>query len=555
MLQPGKKLGPFFIEKELGSGAMGTVYSAQFGEKKKRVAIKVIASPIGKNKTLQARFEREAEILKQLKHPHIVRLLATGKYQQSPFYAMEYIEGRTLEQVLEERGRLAWEEVVSIGKQLCEALQHVHDAGIIHRDLKPSNIMVLADGTIKLTDFGIAKDLDVDGLTATNHTVGTAAYMSPEQCRGSKEITGKSDLYSLGVVLYELLTGRKPFMAESVMEMFTKHTSEPFPRASRFVLDIPVWLDNLVCQLLEKRPEDRPLNAKTVADSLLEIKNKVEVKQSAGVERALMRKVDRTKDMARLNETEKDAARALVGKKKRKKKKIPFYQKGWFVVVSVAGVLLCVGVFVYFVFLRPPSLQSLYDETAKLMKEGDFDSLLEARRGPLASFFTYYAGNDGELAKQMRLWSDEADCKVYDHWLHNRLGRIAPDEKGEATARQALHQEDEGKLPEALKTWQKLAQQKGSEDKEEHGWGLVGEKYAGELLKLDALMKSLQKKVKEKAFEGESAQEKLAVQALRASEDSAAKGLWEKLKDETRNKADQRQWYLFAAYKLRKLEG
>src|SRR5947209_1050665 len=163
---------------------------------------------------------------------------------------------------------MTWEEVVEVGQQLCAALQHAHEHGIVHRDLKPSNLMVVPDGTLKLTDFGIAKDLDVTPLTSAHCTVGTAAYMSPEQCRGERNLTHKSDLYSLGVVFYELLTGRKPFEAESTMDMFLQHAQGKFERPSRLVLDIPVWLDTLVCQLLEKKPESRPLDAATVAAAL-----------------------------------------------------------------------------------------------------------------------------------------------------------------------------------------------------------------------------------------------------------------------------------------------
>src|SRR6516165_1267623 len=222
----GQSIGPFAIEKEVGNGAMGTVYLARH-EKGVRVAIKVMAPGLS-SKVASERFKRESDILKQLKHPNIVRLIASGRYRNSPFYAMEYIEGESLDQVMARRGRITWEEVVAIGQQLCAGLQHAHERGIVHRDLKPSNLMVLEDGTIKLTDFGIAKDLDVTQLTAANCTVGTAAYMSPEQCRGDPNITAKSDLYSLGIMFYELLTGKKPFTAESAMLMFELHVNGTF---------------------------------------------------------------------------------------------------------------------------------------------------------------------------------------------------------------------------------------------------------------------------------------------------------------------------------------
>src|SRR5260370_21457796 len=185
---------------------------------------------------------------------------------------METGEGDSVDRVLYRRTRLPWEEVLDMGIHLCAALQHAHDKGIIHRDLKPSNLMRLEDGTIKLTDFGIAKDTDVTALTGANSTVGTAAYMSPEQCRG-EPITSKSDLYSLGVVFFELLTGRKPFIADSPVDMFMKHVNEPPPRPSRLVENIiPIWLDTLVLQLLEKNPENRPRDTEMLAPSLAQVR-------------------------------------------------------------------------------------------------------------------------------------------------------------------------------------------------------------------------------------------------------------------------------------------
>jgi serine/threonine-protein kinase len=170
----GQQLGPFTIEKEIGSGAMGTVYGGRY-KNGQHVAIKVISSGTDMTPTTLARFEREANILKKLNHPNIVRLYATGRHRQTPFYVMEYIEGQSLETILERRRRFTWEEVVTLGRQVCDALQHAHTQGIIHRDLKPANVMLAADGAAKLTDFGIAKGLDVTQLTATNCTVGTAA--------------------------------------------------------------------------------------------------------------------------------------------------------------------------------------------------------------------------------------------------------------------------------------------------------------------------------------------------------------------------------------------
>src|SRR5689334_7780409 len=150
-MQVGQQIGPFAVEKELGAGAMGAVFRARHTETGQRVAIKVIAPGLSSNRTIMARFKRESDILKQLRLPNIVRLVATGKFQGTPFYAMEYIEGESLDRVMARRGRISWEEVVALGKQLCTALAHAHQQGIVHRDLKPSNLMILDGETVKLT--------------------------------------------------------------------------------------------------------------------------------------------------------------------------------------------------------------------------------------------------------------------------------------------------------------------------------------------------------------------------------------------------------------------
>ena len=213
----GQKLGSFRIEGELGQGAMGIVYKGTQEGKDRPAAIKVIAAEqIGKGKSLD-RFIREATILEQFRHPNIVRYLARGKSGATYYYAMEYVPGSTLDAVLEREEALPWRKVVAIGVQLCDALQYAHDRGIVHRDLKPSNLMMTKQGQLKLTDFGIAKDLDGTALTATGRTLGTAAYMAPEQIRGTPEISHKTDLYALGCVLYQMLVGEPPFSGSSAV--------------------------------------------------------------------------------------------------------------------------------------------------------------------------------------------------------------------------------------------------------------------------------------------------------------------------------------------------
>lgn len=363
----GKQIGTFKIEKELGSGAMGAVYRAFDERTGQHVAIKFIAPGLGENDRIYQRFEREAKVLQQLKHPNIVRRIGTGKYHKTPFFIMEYVDGKTLAQVLEERGKLPWDEVIEIGKQIASALYHAHCLGIIHRDLKPSNLMLTREGRIKLTDFGIAKDLDAEALTSVGCTVGTAAYMSPEQCQGVRDLTHKSDLYSLGVVLYELLTGRKPYYAENVMDMFMLHVRGTFERPSRFVLDIPVWLDTLVCQLLEKDPDKRPEDAHMVEVALEEVRQKVEAQRSVGV--AVAGKVALRPKTAE----DRRAAETLLESRKRKRKKNRSHWKTRLQTALTAGGLalaLIAVVVLLIIALQPESPEQEYRGAERLVNEG-----------------------------------------------------------------------------------------------------------------------------------------------------------------------------------------
>jgi len=334
-MRTGEQIGPFIIDKALGSGAMGTVFRARFEKTGQHVAIKIIAPGLSRNEKIMSRFEREADILKQLKHANIVRLVATGKYEGTPFYAMEYIEGETLEELLQRRGKLSWIEVVGVARQVCAALDHVHRAGILHRDLKPSNLMMTKDGTVKLTDFGIAKDLDQTQITSANFTVGTAAYMSPEQCKGQREITHKTDLYSLGVVMYELLVGQRPFKADTPMDMFLLHVKGKFERPSRIELDIPPALDTLVCQLLEKKPEHRPRDAAMVGQVLEEILQGAATGESAG--EAAAGKVARS---AKDKEDQEVAKALLAARRKGRPKKRKLSRERLYRMLVAAGLLM-----------------------------------------------------------------------------------------------------------------------------------------------------------------------------------------------------------------------
>lgn len=271
----GDRLGKWVIYKELGRGGMGRVYLAQEELTGKQAAIKVLAAELAQEVGFLNRFQREIETLAKLDHPNIVRFFESGYENGHYFYAMEYVEGLSLEQLLEKQSRFPWKDVLNVALQVAPALRHVHDHGVIHRDIKPSNLILNTAGQIKLTDFGIAKVFASNHLTATGGIVGTAEFLSPEQAAG-KVVGKRSDLYCLGCVLYKLLTGRTPFVGNSYVELLHKHRYGQFDRPLKFVPDLPVEIDEMVCQLLEKDPDKRPRDAQIFFKQLESIATKLE---------------------------------------------------------------------------------------------------------------------------------------------------------------------------------------------------------------------------------------------------------------------------------------
>jgi serine/threonine-protein kinase len=455
----GQEFGPFLIEKELGSGAMGAVYLARYIKNNHRVAIKIMSSAINSNasSSLVARFEREAEILKHLNNPNIVRLFGIGKFKGMRYYAMEVIDGETLEAILLRKGAFSWDETIELGKQICNALQHAHDNGVVHRDIKLSNLMVTKQGVLKLTDFGIAKDLDGTLLTGANCAIGTAAYMSPEQCRGESTITGKSDLYSLGVVLFELLTGKRPFRGNNAVELFLHHVQTTPERPSRINFEIPKFLDTLILHLLEKDPDDRPPSASVVGKILEEIRVKILAQTSVGEDLAKS-----YADGTGLTKTsERKKARKLLARIGKKEEGTPWFRSCLFVSIMMLAVMFAFSWTMYEIFIRTPSAKSLIASAEKLINANSRD---EARDGPIADYLKYYPDLNDEGAKKIKSLADEIDLEQCEALLRQYLKITAKNfkfgvqEEVEGKAFEAISLETEGKFDEADKAWAELAQ-------------------------------------------------------------------------------------------------
>ncbi|HEX4609002.1 MAG TPA: serine/threonine-protein kinase [Urbifossiella sp.] len=577
----GQQVGPFTIERELGSGAMGTVYMAQFqkGEKLVPVALKVVALGLLGNEGAMARFDRESAILKQLRHPHIVRLYATGRWRQTPFIAMEFVDGEALDRVLARRVRLGWEEVAGYGKQLCEALQHAHEKGIIHRDLKPSNLMVTREGVLKLTDFGIAKDTDVTALTGMNSTIGTAAYMSPEQCKGDRNLTSKSDLYSLGVVFFELLTGRKPFTAETTVDMFLKHVHEKPPRVGKILQDLPPKFEAIILQLLEKNKEDRPIDAAWVARILAEIVDDATARKSAGLEAATARKVDRPRgpDAAPITEEDREAARALKGKTKKKKKPkaVPFFQRKS---VQAAAIVLALGVIVggAYLILRPPSADVLFAPVERLTEKTRSKEKVTAEEKIEAAerYLKAHGDTPGERTDAAANLFRAGTVEKRESVLANRFRKTnlrdnpeeSDDKEAYAAAMSAVQAEKDGHLRAAAELWAKVRGRfpddaklpfTFDEDKlHKARWGWLGEKRVKDIEAEKALLPQVQKEIAEDRryerpmpFDRDNVKS-LAVRALRLEDfgdkDKAAR-TWDAATALAEKDADLHVWYLLAS--------
>ncbi|MGE5191358.1 MAG: protein kinase domain-containing protein [Deltaproteobacteria bacterium] len=269
---------PFELEEQIGSGAMGVVFRARYVKNDRRVALKLLPKEVAANPTLAARFQREMEILKDLRHPHIVHAFGGTCEGDQWFYAMELVDGGTLGTLLQEQGRLPWRQAVEFGLQVCAALEYAHSRGVIHRDLKPGNLLLTRAGKVKLGDFGLALVSAETRLTAAGKTMGSLHYMAPEQIQGKPPLSNKTDLYALGCVLFELLCGRTPFTGEAMAEVLQQHIRQAPPRVSSFALDCPIQLEALIAELLQKAPDQRPPSAQAVATRLREIDQDVTVK-------------------------------------------------------------------------------------------------------------------------------------------------------------------------------------------------------------------------------------------------------------------------------------
>lgn len=412
-----RRIGPFEIEKKLGVGGMGIVYRATYSKTGQKVALKVLSPEMSANEKVLSRFEREMEILQKLRHKHVVRYFWGGTIKGQHLYAMEIMDGGSVEDWLKRRGQLTWEQTVDCARHICKGLEHAHNFGIVHRDLKPANLFLSKQGYLKLGDFGIARDNQATALTAAGSTVGTYAYMAPEQITGASPITHKTDLYALGCVMYELLTGRTPFRAETMVEMLQKHLKDEPDRITSEAIDCPVWLESVVMKLLEKDPDNRYYDALAVQMALDDVIEKVSKQQSVAqqtLEGGQNATVAATPDLKK----------ALGKKKKKKKKAGPFYEQVWFL---VSCLVLLIGLVTWAVW--PPSEDELFAHAEELMQSKDTLKWSTAREDYIEPLLERFP--DGKYATQAQDWIDKIDVDRLKRQIKKRQ-ELGLDTKTEA---------------------------------------------------------------------------------------------------------------------------
>ena len=343
MIAKGQKINDRYqIIQSIGEGGMANVYLAYDTILDRNVAVKVLRGDLSDNEKFIRRFQREALSSSSLSHPNIVEMYDVGEDDGKYYIVMEYVEGKTLKQLLKKRGKLTVPEVIDIMLQLTDGLAHAHEAYIIHRDIKPQNIMILENGLVKITDFGIAMALNESQLTQTNSIMGSVHYLPPEQANG-KGSTIKSDIYSLGILMYELLTGKVPFQGESAVEIALKHMKDEVPSVRTQDPNIPQSVENVIIKSTGKNPKNRYESVKVMHEDLMTVLNPERINEPRTIYQYPEHDLEEPK-VSNLKEKEQSFVTKVEDKKDKKDK------KKLIILSAIAGVLALGLIFVFFIY-------------------------------------------------------------------------------------------------------------------------------------------------------------------------------------------------------------
>lgn len=344
MITKGQKINDRYeIIRSIGEGGMANVYLGYDIILDRNVAIKILRGDLSSDEKFVRRFQREALSASSLAHPNIVEMYDVGEDDGIYYIVMEYVEGKTLKQLLKKRGSLTLSEAIDIMLQLTDGMAHAHDSYIIHRDLKPQNIMIKDDGQIKITDFGIAMALNATQLTQTNSVMGSVHYLPPEQASG-KGSTIKSDIYSMGIIFYELLTGSLPFKGDNAVEIALKHMREPLPSVKDDNPSIPQSIENIILKATAKNPKNRYDDARSMHEDLLTALDDERINESPYKypypehENDSTKSLKKIEDLSRNEDEEEEPIATKIEDKGDKKRKITI------IILSIIFVILCLSI-------------------------------------------------------------------------------------------------------------------------------------------------------------------------------------------------------------------
>lgn len=325
MITRGDKVNDRYqIIKTIGEGGMANVYLAKDTILDRNVAVKVLRGDLADDEKFVRRFQREALSASKLSHPNIVEMYDVGEDNGKYYIVMEYINGKTLKSLVKKRGSLTLPEVIDIMTQLTDAVICAHDSYIIHRDIKPQNIMILEDGTVKITDFGIAMALNSNELTQTNSVMGSVHYLPPEQANGGAS-TIKCDIYSLGILMYELITGKVPFKGDNAVEIAIKQMKEPIPSVCKINPDIPQSIENIILRACAKNPKNRYNSVREMADDIKSALDEDSLKEKRISYKYPEHDLEETKvmpNLSRVDKEKKEVEEVKVPKKVKRKNKV-----------------------------------------------------------------------------------------------------------------------------------------------------------------------------------------------------------------------------------------
>lgn len=328
------------IIRSIGEGGMANVYLALDTILNRKVAVKILRGDLSEDEKFVRRFQREAISASSLNNPNIVEVYDVGEDNGKYFIVMEYVQGLTLKQLIKKRGSLTLPEVVDIMLQLTSAVAHAHASYIIHRDIKPQNVIILEDGRVKIMDFGIAVALNSGELTQTNSVMGTVYYIPPEQANGGPATT-KSDIYSLGILMYELVTGHVPFKGDNPVEVAIKHMNEPLPSICEYDPDMPQSIENIILRAAAKNPDNRYDSAEEMHEDLKTALDKDRFNEPKVVYRYKEKDFEITPKFRETRETRTSEKNSDKNDKK--------MNKALVIVGSIVGILLAVVLFMLFV--------------------------------------------------------------------------------------------------------------------------------------------------------------------------------------------------------------